>query len=96
MKIGPQYSSKQFNYEPTTRTFSTFASDLASNKFMGALYDDACDFGLWMKSEKTGKMVAFLFEDSVADDEGDTMFWTLRSWDLKDEANGLLLKVFND
>jgi len=49
----------------------TDISDLGPNyNLFQKIYDDACDVGFAIESEKTGKVVEFYFDSEVVDPEG--------------------------
>jgi hypothetical protein len=82
-------TTRLFDYDPKTRTFSAEASDLRVG--FGRVWADSCDEGLTMVSATTGREVVFVVQDEVRDREGDTLYWTLRSVDGQYTAT-----VFND
>lgn len=56
-----EHSSKQFGYDSTEKTFTAEASDL-DNRHLEQIYDDSCDVGLKIKSEKTGVVITYYME----------------------------------
>jgi hypothetical protein len=58
-------SSNKFTYNAETRVFSAFASDLGPD-WLGRAYNDACDLGFEMFSQKTGRLATFLMSVIVA------------------------------
>lgn len=95
MKTGPVFDSKKFSFLKDSRMFVAEASDLGPS-FAGRLFDDACDYGMWVRSHKTGKVVSFLLERQGFSPEGDLLYWKFRSWDLDPRASGIELRVYND
>jgi len=67
---------------------------------LGQIYDDACDVGFEIKSEKTGNNVKFYMDQEFTDNEGDLQYWTFKP--LEVEVNktpalrGMVVTVFND
>ena len=96
MKIGPVYSTDKFSYDDENRVFNAFASDLSRDWFMGPLFDDACDFGLWLKSEKTGKELAFNYLDKKVANNGEIQHWKLGTYDSKVPHSNFTMIVWND
>lgn len=76
-----QFSSKQFTYRAESKTFSTFRSDLGikADQVFGQLYADACDEGILIRSEKTGKIAAYALHHTEIDADGDTQFWEFQA-----------------
>jgi hypothetical protein len=66
-----EHSDKQFTYSAKDKTLVSEASDL-DNRHLERLYDDACDVGFAVKSEKTGNVVTFVLSDVklFPDDDG--------------------------
>ena len=97
MKIGHTYSTEQFTYHKDDRMLTTFASDLSVGRLMGHLYDDACDYGFWLRSHKTGKIVACLYKETSVDPENDIRCWELETWDQHGgDASGIKVLIWND
>jgi hypothetical protein len=63
------------NFSFMNNTFSTFASDLGPDAKLGQVYDDACDLGFTIISEKTGKAAVFAEHGPAYDNEGDISHW---------------------
>lgn len=55
----PSVSSRFFSFHASTNTFVTERSDLPNSFREGRVYDDACDEGFTMVSERTGREVVF-------------------------------------
>ncbi len=70
------------------------------NRHLQRLYDDACDVGFAMKSDKTGRVVKFYMDKVHTDGEGDITHWTYRACHedvrLNPEAMFIVVTVFND
>ncbi len=58
------------------------------------LYDDAADFGVWVKSHRTGKMMPFTLKSEVTDPDGDVQAWEFEGWDQSGKVADLV--IFND
>jgi len=65
------------------------ASDLGLDPYR--LYDDACDYGLWVKSHHTGKLEPFNYVGPEYDREGDVI-----SWSFSNTSLAIVLVVYND
>ena len=83
-------SSTRFTFKGNT--FSAEASELQGFK-LGRVYDDACDEGFSIVSERTGKSAVFAAADEIIHNE------ELSGWEFKCVTPGLThLKavIFND
>lgn len=96
-------STKKFNYNVKDKQFVAELSDLEdSNKELAweRVYTDACDLGLTIVSENTGKYVTFVINESKYDDEGDLLYYVLgptaKSMKEVPECKGLSMILFND
>jgi hypothetical protein len=73
LKNVPTFPSHLFDWTITKNTGVSEASDLgvrAGGQIMSQIYDDACDFGCYVESSRTGRKVMFLFDDyDLHDDE---------------------------
>jgi hypothetical protein len=91
-------SSKKFTYNAETRVFSTFASDL-DPEWLGRAYNDACDLGFEMFSQKTGRLATFIVNE-VVKQEGDIQKWVLTPDSHTEKKiptlKGTRVEVFND
>ena len=69
------------------------ASDLSANadgrKWMGPLYDDACDLGFVVRSHRTGACRSFFLTEELFSRK------ELVGWKFRDEAGNYIV-VFND
>jgi hypothetical protein len=70
-------------------------SDFGPEFRMGQVYDDACDAGITVVSERTGKSVVFGIEHTERDRENDVLWWDLEPADLR-ERTGVRVRLFND
>jgi hypothetical protein len=59
----------------------------------GRVYDDACDVGFTVVSNKSGKCVVFALNHTEIND-GDIQFWEFVS--VTPNNKGIKIKVFND
>jgi hypothetical protein len=85
----PNHNSDKFSYNKDTHKFFTDVSDL-DGPLMGRVYDDACDVGFIMHSQRTGSNMLFLYVGDVVDD-GEVTAWKFES------ASGQYKSVvFND
>ena len=69
-------------------------SDFGKGFDFERVYDDACDEGLTVHSEKTGFDVVFALENVVRDNENDVLYWELIS--VTPGNVGHKMKIFND
>jgi dipeptidyl aminopeptidase/acylaminoacyl peptidase len=65
-----EHSSRQFSYSDKDKTVVSEASDL-DNRHLERIYDDACDVGFAVKSEKTGAVVVFVMTSPIYHGEGE-------------------------
>jgi hypothetical protein len=84
-------SSSNFTFK--NNTFIAEASDLR-NFELGRVYDDACDAGFTIVSEKTGKHVVFAETDADVDSEGDFLAWNFVA--VTKGFEKLKVVIFND
>lgn len=64
------FNTKQFSYKD--KMFVAEASTLQFDpEKMDRIYPDACDEGFHLVSEKTGKVLLFVYEQAEKDAEGD-------------------------
>lgn len=84
-------NTMHWDYE--TKTLSAEASTCRYNGCY-RLYDDAADFGVWVKSHKTNKLVPFSLQEQEKDADGDTRFWRFTGWGIKGLVATLI--IFND
>ena len=97
-----EHSSRQFTMSDDRRTLIAEASDL-DNRHLERLYDDACDIGFAVKSEKTGNVVVFVMQSPIYHGEGEDREltgWqyvpTSESFRNVPECQGLEATIFND
>jgi hypothetical protein len=97
--IGKEINSKAFTYAKEQDSFVAEASDFGpcDDTTVPApfdrLYDDACDCGFVMVSERTGKKVVFALDETARDDEGE-----IKGWRFKPVTRGIksTVVIFND
>jgi len=94
-----EFSSNQFTYNAADKTFTSEASDL-DNRHLQQIYNDACDVGFAMKSDKTGEVVTYVMNSVKKDEEGDVEYWTyhpaLESQRKIPSCRDTMVMVFND
>jgi hypothetical protein len=96
-----EHSSRQFTYSPDDKVLTAEASDL-DNRHLQPLYNDACDVGFSVKSEKTGKVVTFVMVSPIYDksDDCELVGWqyapTSESFRNVPECQGMEATIFND
>lgn len=69
-------------------------SDLGPAFRFGQVYDDACDLGMTLISERTGAEVVFALEHTEHPVDGDLLWWVLRG--VTKGYKHLTIKLFND
>lgn len=97
-----EHSTNQFKYKSSTKTLISEASDL-DNRHLERLYDDACDVGFSVKSERTGKVVTFVMQSPTYHEQGEDrelIGWqyvpTSESFRNVPECQGMTAIIFND
>ena len=63
---------------------------------MRQVYPDACDLGLDIRSERTGKVETFRIKDEIRNTEGETEVWVLEPLRLSLRALGVEIHIIND
>ena len=84
------FNSKDFLWMPHSKVLSGDASDI---RFGGAyrLYDDAWDYGIWVKSHRTGALEPFALRDiSYSLDE------EIQFWEFENSTIGVKVRIWND
>lgn len=90
----PLFNTKQFFYRKESSCFVAEISDLPEGPFMGQVYDDACDMGFMMESERTGKKLLFLYDMSDWND-GEIAGWNFSYDDYENNVHFKAL-IIND
>ena len=90
-----QILSNRFTWMPSEGHFTTFASDAQFR--LERIYQDACDVGFVMVSERTGKELTFYLDKEERDPSGEDII----AWHFKSDSRDPLLKkltatVWND
>lgn len=95
------FNTKQFNYDPATRTFMADMSTLdegGKKQVFGRVYSDACDCGMYLVSHRTGEKVPFVLDERENDD-GERRVWTLKVEPdfarQNPHCSGLKITIFN-
>lgn len=100
------YRSAQFTYNRETKTFVAEMSDLdqgGRREPFSRVYDDACDEGLTLISDRTGEEVVFVYVDREYMGQGEDR--ELAAYVLtpapesirgKPHLSSLKIKIFND
>ena len=102
----PVHNTREFNWNPETKTFSAEASTLRGYHpiawpigwpVLGRVYDDAADEGFTLVSAKTGKEMAMVLDntDESADYAGGWRVLTFVPADRR-HRNEFKIVVFND
>lgn len=86
-------STKSLDWDSEERNFFADISDLGKEFHFGRVYDDACDEGLTLVSEWTGREIVFVVYEEWKDEEGDIL-----GWELKPVSNivNCTITLFND
>lgn len=86
-------STKQLMWFSDEHKFLADISDLGPQFKLGRVYDDACDEGLTLVSEWTGKEIVFAMHEELKNEEGD-----VEGWEFKPVSNSVNLTIilFND
>jgi hypothetical protein len=77
MFIGNKINSGKFSYK--NKCFSAFDSDLPRN-LVKQVWNDACDEGFAIVSEKTGKEVIVTFCKIYKNKDGDVTHWEFKPY----------------
>lgn len=73
-------ASSRFTYDKATKSFIAEDSDFGGKGHpVGRVYDDACDEGFTIVSERTGKEVVFALHMVHKDADGDLTKWEYHS-----------------
>lgn len=75
-------------------TFIAEASELGRSFKLGRIYDDACDEGFTIISERTGKPAVFALYNHEEDGEGDLVSWIFKC--VTPGLTQLKAVIFND
>lgn len=74
------YNTNHFTIDPHNKLFITEASDLSGGRetdIWDSLYPDACDIGLKLISDRTGKEAHFYLVETKRDVDNDVVEWEL-------------------
>lgn len=94
--IGSEISSTRFTFIKSSKTFATEASDIKECHFLGRLYDDACDSGFVLRSERTGKTQAYVLSHPIVR-AGELHGWVFEAaFPYAPGAEGTKVTIFND
>lgn len=93
-------SSKQFSYNRDGKALIAEISDFGPDFRFEQIYNDSCDEGLQMVSEKSGRVAKFAVNGVDKDHEGDLTAWNLiptrETLRAIPELRGVSMKIFND
>jgi hypothetical protein len=96
LKNIPVHSSRMFTWGGDNFTGHiglVDASDFGSSRIAGQIYDDACDVGFIVHSERTGKDELFFHANSYRDTDGELRHDTFVNRPTKPM---ITIKIFND
>jgi dipeptidyl aminopeptidase/acylaminoacyl peptidase len=97
-----EHSDKQFTYSNKDKTLVSEASDL-DNRHLERIYDDACDVGFAVKSDKTDSVVVFVMSSPIYHGAGEDR--EISGWEYEPanfsirqhpECRGMKAVIFND
>ena len=90
----PIHSSARFTWSTTEIGYvgGSDRSDFNEAILEGLLYDDACDHGFSVESEKTGRILTFVHFKTVRYMEGDIQFDIYRCV----ERNDISINIYNE
>lgn len=84
----PKRSSRDFTWNRNSTLGVCEASDLGRGEIGGRVYDDACDYGFDLKSERTGITLLMTEADVDRDREGEVTGWRFRATARVSERHG--------
>lgn len=71
-------STRHFTYDPDKRWFIAEASDLRDAPDISRVYDDACDEGFFLESQRTERRILFVFHEAKCDADNDVTAWIFK------------------
>ncbi len=95
--IADEIKSDYFFYHKDDKSFSQDISSLKGFNPLRQLWNDACDQGFVMKSERTGKKVAFYFSHTDMDGS-DTAGWNFKiveEYNMTQEQKRMTVLIIN-
>lgn len=95
LKNIPVHKGKKFTWTAGSFAGSTCASDLGS-RVGGAVWDDSCDWGFIVQSERTGNKVLFTFDREIKDNEGEHIATIYKEHNCGSRVAPIVITVFND
>jgi len=93
--IAKEISSKFFDYNGRTKVFAAEVSDLPFHPIGSKIYDDACDVGFRMVSERTGEKLLFSLYHVDQNQEYEVQGWWFKAVS-KTNLSELKVLVIND
>lgn len=102
--VASTFKMSQFDFDRATKLFTTEISMLCEGQrqlpVFTQIYDDACDVGLKLVSDKTGKEVVFYLDTEDRDGENEIQGWRLKptteSIRKVPECKDLTMLIIND
>jgi hypothetical protein len=97
----PAVNTREFTFvrENGVDLLVTEHSDLQARGIdFGRVYNDACDVGLTIVSQRTGRKVVYAISHTQRDIEGDLMWWDLTPapYQRNVPEHTLTVRIFND
>lgn len=71
--IGTRISTKYFTWDRERMMFVAEASDLKGFDLFSTVFDDACDEGFTLVSEKTGREITVTYHETIRDSDSDVL-----------------------
>lgn len=89
----PRRSTKEFTWCSRSRRFVAEISELHNAVLASRVFNDACDEGFTLVSERTGEEMTMILESESRDNEGELLYWTFKP---ERETALFTVRVFND
>jgi hypothetical protein len=93
------YNTKQFTYNPDTRTFATEISDLNGGKNVWSWVPGYTNTGIYLKSHKTGNIARWMIVNRQHDRDNDLLYWDLVPIDCDRDlfaVDDVKMRIYND
>lgn len=86
--------SSRFGFDPTSNRLTAEASDLGD--LLGRVWDDACDVGLTVVSDRTGARVTFVLGAETRDGEGELLYTDFEPANPRGPGGSCTVRLYND
>lgn len=99
--IAREISTRRFTFVKESKTFVAESSDFRGTGVSGRVYDDACDEGFVLVSERTGQKILCLWSGGKRDRENELLWETYLCYDLRGRPldgplAGAEVRILND